>query len=50
MKSITIVYADGNPAYEKHMSDCEVITGKTNTQKIERECFEFSVIGLPHHV
>jgi IS1 family transposase len=35
--NISIVYADGNPAYEKHMDDSEVITGKRNTQNIERK-------------
>jgi insertion element IS1 protein InsB len=32
-----IVYADGNPACAKHMDECEIVTGKRNTQKIERK-------------
>ena len=35
--NIAVVYADGNPAYGKHMGDCEIVTGKRNTQKIERK-------------
>jgi IS1 family transposase len=34
---ITIVYADGNFAYQSHSTESEVITGKKNTQKIERK-------------
>ena len=35
--NITIVYTDGNPAYEKEMVDCELIVSKRYTQKIERK-------------
>ena len=35
--NIKIVYADGNYAYESHIVDSKVITGKTNTQRIERK-------------
>jgi IS1 family transposase len=34
---IKIVYADGNYAYTSHITDSVVVTGKTNTQKIERK-------------
>ena len=34
---IKTVYADGNYAYESHIDDSAVITGKTNTQRIERK-------------
>jgi insertion element IS1 protein InsB len=34
---IKIVYADGNYAYKKHVNKSTVITGKENTQKIERK-------------
>ena len=34
---INTVYADGNCAYKKHMSESTVITGKMNTQRIERK-------------
>jgi len=34
---IKIVYSDNNYAYESHITESEVITGKENTQKIERK-------------
>lgn len=33
---IDMVYADGNYAYKKHITESTVITGKRNTQRIER--------------
>ena len=33
---IDTIYADGNYAYEKHISESTVVTGKRNTQRIER--------------
>ena len=35
--NIEVVYADGNPAYDKHILNSWLITGKENTQKIERK-------------
>ncbi len=34
---IHIVYADANYAYQAHITESEVVTGKTNTQRIERK-------------
>ncbi len=34
---INIVYADNNYAYKKHITQSKVITGKKNTQRIERK-------------
>ena len=34
---IETVYADGNYAYKKHIHESAVITGKRNTQRIERK-------------
>lgn len=34
---INIVYSDDNFAYKSHITDSEVVTGKENTQKIERK-------------
>jgi insertion element IS1 protein InsB len=33
---INTVYSDDNFAYKKHITHCKVITGKRNTQRIER--------------
>lgn len=35
--NIHIVYADDNYAYKKHVTESTVITGKRNTQRIERK-------------
>jgi insertion element IS1 protein InsB len=35
--SINTVYCDDNYAYKKHIIDSKVITGKRNTQRIERK-------------
>jgi insertion element IS1 protein InsB len=34
---INIVYSDNNFAYQSRITDSEVVTGKKNTQKIERK-------------
>ncbi len=34
--NIHTVYADANYAYQTHITDSNVVTGKTNTQRIER--------------
>jgi len=34
---IDVVYSDNNPAYDAHITDSWLITGKENTQKIERK-------------
>ena len=34
---IKIIYADGNYAYKKHVTDSILVNGKRNTQKIERK-------------
>ncbi len=34
---INIVYSDDNFAYKKHITESKVITGKRNTQRIERK-------------
>ena len=34
---IDVVYSDDNPAYDAHITDSWLITGKENTQKIERK-------------
>ena len=35
--NINIVYSDDNFAYKKHITESVVITGKRNTQRIERK-------------
>ena len=35
--NIDVVYSDNNPAYDSHITDSWLITGKENTQKIERK-------------
>jgi insertion element IS1 protein InsB len=34
---IQIIYADGNYAYKKHITNGKLVNGKRNTQKIERK-------------
>jgi IS1 family transposase/transposase-like protein len=35
--NITTVFTDGNSAYKENITECELVVGKENTQKIERK-------------
>lgn len=35
--NITTIFTDGNPAYQEFITECELVIGKRDTQKIERK-------------